>query len=87
MASRRLVKLANPHYTAEKLADWYHTTESQIIIPNPLNADIILDEHKFQPEAPVFISIASLLADPRKNIGTLLKAFNLIRKEYPHAAL
>lgn len=87
MASRRLVKLANSHYTAEKLADWYHTTASQIIIPNPLNADIILDEHKFQPEAPVFISIASLLADPRKNIGTLLKAFNLIRKEYPHAAL
>lgn len=87
MASRRLVKLANSHYTAEKIAVWYHTTEPQVIIPNPLRSDIILDEHKFQPEVPVFISIASLLADPRKNIGTLLKAFNLFRKVYPQAAL
>ncbi|MCQ2268242.1 MAG: glycosyltransferase family 4 protein [Bacteroidaceae bacterium] len=87
MASKKMFKLANSYYTAEKIAEWYHTRSSQIIIPNPLNADIILEKHKYQPETPVFISIASLLTDPRKNIGTLLKAFNLFRKVYPHAVL
>lgn len=87
MASEKMIKLANSHYTAEKIAEWYHTTEPQLIIPNPLRSDIILDERKYQPETPVFTSISSLLTDPRKNIGTLLKAFHRLRTEYPSAML
>lgn len=87
MASEKIVKLANSHYTAEKIAEWYHTTEPQLIIPNPLRSDIILDERKYQPETLVFTSISSLLTDPRKNIGTLLKAFHRLRTEYPSAVL
>lgn len=87
MASRGMVKLANSHYTAEKIAEWYHTTDKQIIIPNPLRSDIILDERKYRIETPVLTSISSLLTDTRKNIGTLLKAFHHLHSEYPSAVL
>lgn len=87
MASASLVKVANSHYTAERLCEWYHTKEQPIIIPNPVSSAIILNQRKTEPEQPVFISISSLLSDPRKNIGTLLKAFNRLRREYPKALL
>lgn len=87
MASKKMVKVANSKYTADKIAEWYKTDESQIIIPNPIKEQIILDERREKNERPIFISISSLLKDPRKNVGTLLLAFSRLRKELPDASL
>lgn len=87
MASKNLVKIANSNYTADRLTEWYGTNEPQIIIPNPVSDDIILEERKCSVKDPVFISISSLLTDPRKNIHILLNAFHRLHAEHPLSTL
>ena len=78
--------IANSHYTYKCITDAYPDKEVAII-PNPIYRNDILKEKKYTLVDPTFVSISQAIFDPRKNIITLIKSFNLYRKEVPQAKL
>lgn len=74
MSNMRLIKIANSMYTHHLICD-YIKSDSVPLIPNPVKNEYILENREHYPNETTFISIAQSLTDPRKNISTLLKAF------------
>lgn len=78
--------IANSQYTYDRILSEYPQKEVHII-PNPIDQSLIVSE-KINPNIMHrFISIAQSIDDKRKNIPTLLKAFELYKKEQPDAVL
>lgn len=85
MADKNIVFIANSSYTQSKILEAY--PEKVVpIIPNPINKTWILESKKDQMRHKI-ISIASGLLSPRKNIGRLLEAFAMYRRNYADAEL
>lgn len=86
MSANSLVKVANSSYTSGRIRD-YLKIEQVPIIADPVKSELLLDKRIQEPESTTFISIAQSLSDPRKNIASLLKAFELYLKDEPAARL
>lgn len=85
MADRRITFIANSSYTYKMITETYPEKEVPII-PNPIDKSWILDEKRSLSQHQ-FVSIATGLMSPRKNIGRLLEAFAMYRQRYKDAAL
>lgn len=86
MSVNNLIKVANSSYISKRIRN-YCGIEQVPLIPNPIKSELLLTGEKHYPERTTFISIAQSLKDSRKNIATLLKAFELYLKEEPCARL
>lgn len=85
MAEKGMTIIANSSYTKRMIMETY--PEKQVhIIPNPIDKNWIIQRERNETK-PKIVSIATGLLSPRKNIGTLLEAFVLYRKDYPEAEL
>lgn len=76
--------IANSTYTSEKIKSRWG--QNSTIIPNPISDIFIKNEKKVFPDCPRIVSV-SVSNDKRKNITNLVIAFQMLRKEYPHAIL
>ncbi len=90
MKSKRISFLANSNYTYEKIKEAY-PYKKVACIPNPIQGKYIVEKREGYGQEKrtgrVFLSICQGLAEKRKNIHTLLVAFQLYRKEDPDASL
>ena len=89
--ARKVLKNKNIHFIANSeytkrclLADDPGKTVE--VLPNPIRKDAILTERTRYPDHPVWVSVCQSI-DKRKNIGTLLEAFQLYRRQQPEAEL
>lgn len=85
MAEKRMTFIANSAYTKRMITEAY-PDKLVPVIPNPIDKSWILTEKKLEARHKI-VSIATGLISPRKNIGTLLEAFAMYRKDYPEAEL
>lgn len=73
MKEKRMIFIANSSYTRRMISEAY--PDKQVpVIPNPIDKRWILPEKK-QEMRHKFVSIATGLLSPRKNIRTLLECF------------
>lgn len=72
--------IANSEYTYKSLIE-YGIKNDICKINNGIKSQFIIKERTYYPSTPTFISIAQDLSERRKNIITLLKAFQLLCKE------
>lgn len=85
MAEKRMTFIANSAYTNRMITESY--PDKQVpVIPNPIDKNWIVEEKKNEVKHKI-VSIATGLLSPRKNVGTLLDAFTMYRKDYPDAEL
>ncbi len=85
MADGNITFIANSAYTYKKIKESYPDKDVPII-PNPIDKKWILDEKKVNVKHKI-VSIATGLLSPRKNIGTLMEAFSLYKRDFPEAEL
>lgn len=86
MRSKRIHFIANSDYTFNCIKTSYPSKDVSIIY-NPIDKKYVLSNKLYQIKNPTFISIAGDLSEGRKNIGTLLEAFNLFRKKHNNSVL
>lgn len=89
MADERITFIANSDYTHRMITKAY-PEKIVPVIPNPIYKDWIVQD--FKNSKPIdtafrFISIATGLCSPRKNIKTLLEAFAKYRSQHSKAEL
>ena len=85
MSEKRMTFIANSAYTKEMIIEAY-PDKLVPVIPNPIDKNWILEAKKNEEKHKI-VSIATGLLSPRKNIGTLLEAFSLYRRDYQEAEL
>ena len=85
LKDNKITFIANSEYTRSCLRSW-DSSLPVVLLPNPVQEDFILTERSDYPATPVVVSICQSM-DARKNIGTLLEAFQLYRQERPEAQL
>lgn len=78
MSDGNITFIANSDYTYKMIKSVY-PNKTVPVIPNPIDKGWILDKKKEQISNQ-FISIATSLMNPRKNIEILLKAFSMYRQ-------
>ncbi|MDO5525409.1 MAG: glycosyltransferase family 4 protein [Prevotella sp.] len=86
MSEKKIIKISNSSYTSKRICN-YLGIEKVPLIPNPIKSELILENKKNYPKETTFISIAQSLKDPRKNIVTLLKAFEKYLNDDPYSRL
>lgn len=86
MSESKIQIIANSDYTYNRIVSDYPEKEVPII-PNPIKKDYIITSKYDLSIKNQFVSISQDLCDPRKNIGCLLKAFMLYKKQFPKAQL
>jgi asparagine synthase (glutamine-hydrolysing) len=81
--------LALSSYTARAVEEEYGVPKHSIrIIPSPV--DTVRFNEQVEPLRPVggpFLLVVARAEDPRKNLPMLLRAFSLVRKEFPELQL
>lgn len=85
MANENITFIANSGYVHKMIAETYPEKEVPII-PNPIDKSWILNEKRKESKHQI-VSIATGLCSSRKNIGKLIEAFVLYKKQYPEAKL
>ena len=85
MADGNIKFIANSAYTPRMIKESF-PDKNVPVIPNPIDKKWILDEKKVNVKHKI-VSIATGLLSPRKNIGTLLEAFSLYKRDFPEAEL
>lgn len=85
MNDSRITFIANSSYTFKMITEAYPEKDVPVI-PNPIDKSWIV-ETKQQRDEYQFVSIATGLLSPRKNIGSLLDAFAMYRQQHPSATL
>lgn len=78
--NKKIHFIANSPYIKTLMENNYPKDECTTI-ENPIKKQFILEERKYYPSTPTFISIAQDLLDERKNITNLLYAFKRLHKE------
>lgn len=86
MSEKAIIKISNSSYTSKRICD-YLGIGNVPLIPNPIKSELILKDKKNDPKETTFISIAQSLKDPRKNIVTLLQAFEQYLNDDPYSKL
>ncbi len=86
MASEDIHLIANSEYTRARILSDYHN-KKVALIPNSIKKEYILNNKERTSVGIRLITIANGIFDPRKNIINLLKAFKLLKSDYPEAAL
>ena len=86
MSCDKLHVIANSHYTYKEICDSYPFREP-VIIPNPINKELIVGSKTQENTSNRFITIAQTLTNPAKNIENLLIAYQMYRKSHPDAVL
>ncbi|MCE5359406.1 MAG: glycosyltransferase [Acidithiobacillus sp.] len=90
--------VADSQFTANRILHWYPQLNSKISVIPPGISNIFFSTHSQSQATKVMRSINPNLMgqplliyvgseQPRKNIGTLLGAFKLVKKSCPHAQL
>ena len=85
MADGNITFIANSAYTHRMIKESF-PDKNVPVIPNPIDKKWILDEKKVTVKHKI-VSIATGLLSPRKNIGTLLEAFSLYKRDFRDAEL
>lgn len=78
--------IANSPYTHSRIVGDY-SGKDVVVIPNSIKKDLILRDRISKPADTTLITIANGINDTRKNITTLLKAYQMLRKDNPSAIL
>lgn len=87
MKNKNVVKIANSSYTYDRLSSYLHECNIPIVF-NPISSEFVSKDHIIKSAvSPIYISICASLKDPRKNISTLLKAFEKVVSNRPDAKL
>lgn len=86
MADNGIHLIANSHCTYQRIKAAYPDKEVNII-PNSVKKEYILTQREKTPDTIRLITIANGIFDPKKNIVSLLRAFKILRKDYPEAVL
>lgn len=79
--------IANSDYMYSFLYNATHDKKRVNTIYNSIRDDVILKEQLYVDINYTFVAIAASLDDERKNILSLVKAFQIINKEYPSSKL
>lgn len=84
--NKKIQFVANSPYTANRIQKKYNLKVP--IIPNPIKADFVLKTKNEKIEQPIFniVTITQYL-DKRKNIESLLIAFNQFHQKYDNSSL
>lgn len=85
MADGNIKFIANSAYTHRMIKESF-PDKNVPVIPNPIDKKWILDVKKVTVKHKI-VSIATGLLSPRKNIGTLLEAFSLYKRDFRDAEL
>ena len=85
MRSKKTHFIANSDYTYNLISQAYPQKDVNVI-PNPIQKECFVKEKK-QECLYSFISICHSIAEPRKNIITLLRAFALFKRNHADAKL
>lgn len=87
MKNKNVVKIANSSYTYDRISSYLHECNIPIV-PNSISSEFISkDEIIKSAVSPIYISICASLLEPRKNIPTLLRAFEKVVSIMPDAKL
>lgn len=92
LVQRKVIKISNIHlisnsiYTKQKIEGLKPASNIELIY-NSINIDDIVLERHNHPNCYTFISICVSVDDLRKNIDTLVRAFNIFNQKYPNSRL
>ena len=78
--------IANSKYTYDCVISEYPEKKITTIF-NPIDKSYIIDDKKNNVSSPIFITIAGSIGEKRKNIVTLLRAFQKFHLKYPESIL
>lgn len=78
--------VANSKYTQRCLKEYFNGKDFSML-PNSIPHEFILDKRDEYPVSPIILSICQVIADPRKNIATLVEAFHFYKCKKKDAQL
>ena len=86
MHNKRVVLIANSEYIQHNISERYPERKS-VLIHNPISIEDIDIDKLYHYNGPVYVSVAQNLMDLYKNIDTLVRAFQVVRKDIANAKL
>lgn len=84
--NKRIKFIANSYYTEKCFYEMKKDCHIPIIY-NPIKEDFLLSERTSYPAVHTFVSVANNILEERKNIESLLVAFQMYLQDYPDSRL